>query len=78
MKTRSDEESYGILHNNGFTVLEISRLIKLHRDYIGGKFDQDSLVYTSCDTRSEKTCIIKKFFALLWFNDRSGLVHSAV
>jgi hypothetical protein len=78
MKNRSDEESYSILHNNGFTVLEISRLIKLHQDYTAGKFDQDALVHASYVPQSEQTCIINKIFALLRFNGRSGLVRSGV
>jgi hypothetical protein len=78
MENRNDEELYSILRNKGFTVLEISRLIKLRRDYTAGQFDQDALVHASYVPQSEKTSIVEKVFALLGFNGRSGLVHSGV
>jgi hypothetical protein len=76
MKNRSDEEAYSVLYSKGFTVLEISRLIKLHQDYTAGKFDQDALVHASYVSQSEQKSIINKVFALLGFNGRSCPVYS--
>ncbi len=74
----NNEESYEMLRDRGFTVLETSRLIKLRQDYTAGKFDQDALVHASYVPQSEKMSIIKKVFAVLRFNSRSGLVPCSV
>jgi hypothetical protein len=41
-----DEQAYDLLSRAGFTVLEISRLIQLRRDYRASELDQ--IVHVSC------------------------------
>jgi hypothetical protein len=46
MNQMSDEDAYELLHEAGFSVLEIYRIIQQRRNHTASQLDQASPVYT--------------------------------
>jgi hypothetical protein len=65
MKQINDEDAYELLHGAGFTVLEISRLIRMRQRYKVSELDQITHEDTPYVSPSEKVTILKTFVAAL-------------
>jgi hypothetical protein len=73
MKQMNDEEAYELLCGAGFTVLEISRLIQLRRDYTASKLEQEK--HAPYVSPSEKMSTLKTLFASLRLNINKKHFH---
>jgi hypothetical protein len=77
IKQMNDEEAYSQLREVGFTVLEISRLIRLRRDYTAKELDQIAQDQAPCVSPPEKMSTLKTVVGGLSLRRLKGIKNVA-